>query len=76
MIKAVRVDLHPFILNHTLLSKTLLDYRAKYGLTQEGLAAKIGVGLRTMNNWERGWTKPAREALPKLKFLLSAGAAK
>jgi DNA-binding XRE family transcriptional regulator len=47
------------------------DTRVNHDLTQEALATKLGVGLRTMNHWERGWTKPTLSLLPKLKFLLS-----
>lgn len=71
LIKGIRYDSHPFIRNGPLFSKTLLDYRANHNLTQEALSAKLGVGLRTMNNWERGWIKPTLSLLPNLKFLLS-----
>jgi len=70
VIKVVRPDSHPLIQNGQLLSKVLRDYRIKHKLSQKAVATKVGVGVSTITNWERGRTKPARTLLPNLKFLL------
>lgn len=36
------------------ISKNLLFYRKKCGLTQKELAQKIGVGVSAVSNWEKG----------------------
>ena len=41
--------------------------REKLGLTQEQLAHKLGVTVKTVNRWERGKSKPS----PMAKMLLS-----
>ena len=38
----------------TLLSQTVKQLRKEYGLTQEGLAMKSGVGLNFVRNLEQG----------------------
>lgn len=70
MIKAVRSDSHPFIHSKEAFAKALLNYRERHGVSQEALAAKVGVGESTIKNWERQRTKLAARLLPKLKFLL------
>lgn len=43
--------------------------RKKLGLTQEGLARKIGVSWSTVNRWERGRGEPSPLAREKLEIL-------
>ncbi len=41
--------------------------REKLGITQQALASKVGVANQTLNRWERGWFKPCKFAVEKLK---------
>ena len=45
------------------------EIRLGLGLTQEGLARKLGVSFATVSNWERKITKPCNLAVAKLKEL-------
>ncbi|MGD0615300.1 MAG: helix-turn-helix domain-containing protein [Verrucomicrobiota bacterium] len=60
VIRAVRWDSPPGADGQPSLSRLLIDYRAGSDLTQELLAAQLGVSLKTVQNWERGRTKPCR----------------
>ena len=40
------------------MTTTLKDLRTKQGLTQEALAKKTGIALRTYRNYETGRRKP------------------
>jgi transcriptional regulator with XRE-family HTH domain len=44
-------------------------YRLRHGLTQERLAAIIGVSQRTISRWERGEDKPSIEQQKRLRDL-------
>ena len=46
--------------------------RRKTGLTQEKLAAKLGVTFPTVNRWEHGRTKPSPLAILRIKELIGA----
>lgn len=46
------------------------DARQRAGLTQQDLATKVGVSLRTVGNWERGATVP-RSRMHALRAALS-----
>jgi WD40 repeat protein/transcriptional regulator with XRE-family HTH domain len=53
----------------------LLRHRGRTGLSQRDLAARLGVGRRTVQDWEAGSKHPTAERLQKLiKVLLDAGA--
>lgn len=41
-----------------MTGKQIKDARERAQLTQQELASKIGVGMRTIGNWERGETVP------------------
>ncbi|MEL7034777.1 MAG: helix-turn-helix transcriptional regulator [Cyanobacteria bacterium J06592_8] len=41
--------------------------RKRLGLSQEKLAAQLGVSFQTVNRWERGHTKPSQLALQAIK---------
>lgn len=41
------------------LPKIVREIRARLGLSQEKLAAKLGVSFATVNRWENGRTKPS-----------------
>ncbi|MCL4299146.1 MAG: helix-turn-helix domain-containing protein [Anaerolineae bacterium] len=52
----------------------LLRYRARTGLTQRDLAARLGAGRRTIQGWEAGLNHPSAERLQALiRVLLEAG---
>jgi len=48
------------------------EVRARLGLTQEKLAAELGVTLPTINRWENGRTKPSPLAIQNLRELISS----
>jgi transcriptional regulator with XRE-family HTH domain len=54
----------------------LLSARQLLGLTQAGLAAKIGVDRGTVGDWERGVRLPAEERIAAVEALLSLGGGK
>jgi len=41
--------------------------RKRLGLSQEKLAAQLGVSFQTVNRWERGRTQPSQLALQAIK---------
>lgn len=45
----------------------ILTLRQRLGLSQEKLAAKLGVSFQTVNRWERGHTQPSQLALHAIK---------
>src|SRR6516162_5956187 len=52
----------------------LLRYRGRTGLIQRDLAARAGVSLRSLQDWEAGVTLPTAERLQKLiRVFLEAG---
>jgi len=52
----------------------LLLHRGRTGLTQRNLAARAGVSLRSIQDWETGITLPTAERLQRLiRALLEAG---
>jgi len=48
---------------------TFKNERRLLGLTQEQLAEKLGVNVRTVNNWERAKFKPNPDCCKKLTDL-------
>jgi transcriptional regulator with XRE-family HTH domain len=46
------------------------DLRNRLGLTQEKLAAKLGVTFPTINRWENGRVTPSPLALRQIEALL------
>lgn len=51
------------------ISKTIKDLRVSLGLTQEQLAAKVGVTFSTINRWENGRGKPSPLAMKQIEEL-------
>ena len=70
VIKAVRVDSPPCQIGTQSLAELLTKYRMKAGLNRENLAAKLGVSLGTLKNWERGWTRPNRRCWKAIHSLI------
>jgi transcriptional regulator with XRE-family HTH domain len=48
-------------------SKMIRQLRAALGLTQEQLAAKVGVTYSTINRWENSKGKPSPLAMLRIK---------
>jgi len=46
------------------------DLRHRLGLTQEKMAARLGVTFPTINRWENGRAKPSPLALKQIEDLL------
>lgn len=57
---------------NTLLDTALMvrEIRERAGLTQEKLAAALGVTFPTINRWENGRTHPSPLALMQIRELL------
>ena len=53
------------------LADTIRSLRAKFGLTQEQFAAKVGVTWSTVNRWENGRGKPSPLAMRQIRQLQS-----
>ena len=60
----------------SLPEERLLSARQLLGLTQAGLAEKLGVDRGTVGDWERGVRLPAEERLAAVEALLSPGGGK
>ena len=60
VIKTIRVDSPPCQNSTQSFAKSLIKYRLESGFSTITLAAKLGVSLRTLKNWEYGWTQPNR----------------
>ena len=52
------------------ISTMIRTIRRRMGLTQEKLAAKLGVTFPTVNRWEHGRTRPSPLALMRIKELV------
>ncbi|MGF1494017.1 MAG: helix-turn-helix domain-containing protein [Microcoleaceae cyanobacterium] len=58
----------------TDISYLVATMRQRLGISQEKLAAELGVSFQTVNRWERGHTKPSHLALTAIKNkLISMG---
>lgn len=53
-------------------SALVRNIRVQLGLTQEKLAARLGVTFPTINRWENGRAKPSPLALRQIEDLLTA----
>jgi len=72
VIKAVRVDSPPLGTDHLFLAELIAEHRTKFGVPQKSMAAQLGVSLKTLQNWERGSTKPQTRFLSPLQALARA----
>ncbi|MEA3359583.1 MAG: helix-turn-helix transcriptional regulator [Thermodesulfobacteriota bacterium] len=52
------------------ISRLVKDFRELTGLTQEKLAARLGVTFGTVNRWENGHVIPSPLALNRFEALL------
>jgi transcriptional regulator with XRE-family HTH domain len=60
----------------SLPEERLLSARQLLGLSQAGLAEKLGVDRGTVGDWERGVRLPSEERLAAVEALLSPGGGK
>ncbi|MBD2101771.1 DNA-binding transcriptional regulator [Leptolyngbya sp. FACHB-261] len=51
-------------------NELVLELRQQLGLTQEKLAAKLGVTVSTINRWENGKTAPSPLGLKQIEEML------
>jgi DNA-binding transcriptional regulator YiaG len=56
--------------------ETIKELRHKLGLSQEGLARKLGVSVITVRRWEKGSFKPSPLALLRIEELLKKAKSK
>ena len=54
------------MLDHVCVGKQIVSLRKKSGLTQEELAAKLGITAQAISKWENGHTLPETAMLPLL----------
>ncbi|MBW4520407.1 MAG: helix-turn-helix domain-containing protein [Scytolyngbya sp. HA4215-MV1] len=52
------------------IADLIRELRQQLGLSQEKLAAKLGVSFRTVNRWENGHAVPSSLALKQVEGLL------
>ena len=52
--------------------ENLKSLRLEAGLTQMKLAAKVGVSITTIRNWENGVSDPNEDNMDKLKEVLQS----
>ena len=72
VIKAVRGDSPPFLINGRPLGELLIRRRAELKLTQAALAKRLGVCRKTLANWENSQSKPISDVWRKIRCLLTS----
>lgn len=55
---------------HRGTAQLVRELRRRLGLTQEKMAARLGVTFPTINRWENGRAKPSPLALKQIEDLL------
>lgn len=64
----------PLAINQPQIGKLVRELRLDTGLTQEQLAAELGVTCSSVNRWENGRSQPLPLAMQKIEeMLLSKG---
>jgi len=53
--------------------ETIKELRHKLGLSQEGLARRLGVSVVTVRRWEKGTFQPSPLALRRIEELIREG---
>lgn len=46
------------------------EKRKKKGITQEAMAKKLGISVKTLQNWEQGRCRPSRIAEASIEAIL------
>ena len=67
VIKTVRMDSNPW--QRESIAAALKAARNRVNLTQFGLATRLGVCLKTLQNWEHGRTKPTKSVWRNVRKL-------
>lgn len=49
------------------IPELIRELRRRLGLSQEKLAAKLGISFQTVNRWEKGHAKPSPLAMQSIK---------
>lgn len=49
------------------IPELIRELRGRLGLSQEKLAAKLGVSFQTVNRWEKGHAKPSNLAMQQIE---------
>ncbi len=57
-------------MNQPEVGKLIRELRLALGLTQEQLAAALGVTYSTINRWENGRSKPSPLAMEKIEEMV------
>ena len=60
----------PLVINQPEVGKLIRELRLALGLTQEQLAAALGVTYSTINRWENGRSKPSPLAMEKIEAMV------
>ncbi|MFB2771607.1 multiprotein-bridging factor 1 family protein [Pelatocladus sp. BLCC-F211] len=60
----------PLAINQPEVGQIIRDLRLLAGLTQEQLAASLGVTYSTINRWENGRSTPSPLAMEKIEGML------
>ena len=76
VIKGTRYDSPPLTYHGRPLAEALAQVRSRFHITQLGLAARLGISLKTLQNWERGRSKPNRQFWTSIRRLLDSAAAR
>ncbi|WP_214608063.1 helix-turn-helix domain-containing protein [Citrifermentans pelophilum] len=58
------------VVDHTVIGKKIREFRLSAGLTQEGLAERLGVTFQQVQKYERGVTKVNLMRLQELAIIL------
>jgi len=69
--EVMSINEEDFLYKEKVMDK-LKSLRLEAGLTQMKLAAKVGVSLTTIRNWENGVSNPNDENMEKLKEVLQS----
>jgi DNA-binding XRE family transcriptional regulator len=72
VLRAVRLDSPPCARDRRRLAQSLTGYRSRQNLTQQALAAKLGVNQKTLNNWENGRSRPIWRFWREIRSLLAS----
>jgi len=70
VIKGVRVDSPPLTHNGRSFAESLIKLMSQREITQRELADKLGVSLKTLQNWERSRTTSSRRFWPMIRSML------
>lgn len=60
----------PLVMNQPQIGQLIRAIRLEVGMTQEQLAAELGVTYSSMNRWENGRRTPSPLAMRKIEELL------